>query len=289
MARTLSIVQITQSASGSPGRIDVSGNLVSSFQGKFYRSSVGATLPGYTTPTPSSAYTLIAATTFTIVNNPSYNGTYTVYSPISAVDPTPSSTFSSGVTEVYVNEVVSSPITNSDLNSTGQVTNISTYVIAIEGEASLVVPPTVQFSNRPLDIIGRNGQPWAESYTQNFVKLAQSFAGAQPANPFLGQLWYDDTLNVLNLNTAGGFVTIASGTAGANTTFRFTQTAAATTWVVPHNLGLASPFVGIVQIFVDTGGGVYKMIFPSDMSFDSVNQLTITFTAAQKGIVLIRA
>jgi len=291
MARILPIVKVLQSAGpGTPGRVVVSGDLVASFQGKFYRQTTSpfTTTPFYTSPTPPVGSVLIAATTFDVVDNPSYNGRYTVYTPLNGSEV--SSELNAGDTEILVNEVVGPPDTPGDELAVGSVTNISTFVITIEGEAELIIPPAVSMVDRPLDMIGRNGTPWAESYTQNFVKLAQNFAGGgAPANPFLGQTWYDDLTNEFKLRTTGGWSTIASGIPGSNTTFRFTQASASTTWVVPHNLGLVAPYVAMVQIFVDVGGGVHKMIFPSDMSFDNANQLTITFTAAQTGVVLIRA
>ena len=293
MARILPIVKIVQSGGpGTPGRIAVAGDLVSSFQGKFYRQNVSPHLvdPFYSSPTTPSGYTLITATTFDVIDNPSYDGRYTVYTPTSVSDANQSSVLSVGNTEVLVNENVGVPILAGHSVTTGSVTNISTYVIAIQGEASLVVPPTILMFDRPMDIIGRNGAPWAESYTQNFVKLAQNFAGPlAPINPYLGQTWYDDATNTLNLRTTAGWSAIASGVSGSNTTFRYSQNSATTTWVITHSLGLAAPFIAFVQIFVDVGGGVFKMIMPADMSFDSANKLTITFTSPQKGVVLIRA
>lgn len=292
MARILPIVKVVQSGGpGTPGRIAVAGNLVSSFQGKFYRQNVSpyTAAPFYSSSTTPSGYSLIVATTFDVINNPSYNGRYTVYTPATLSDSNPSSVFSVGNTEILVNEFVGAPVAAGDATATGSITNISTYVIAIEGEAALVVPPTVALIDRPMDVIGRNGTPWAESYTQNFVKLAQNFAGPAPLNPYLGQTWYDDATNSFNLRTASGWTAIASGIAGSNTTFRFSQNSATTTWVVSHALGLVAPYVAMVQVFVDIGGGVFKMIMPSDMSFDNSNQLTISFTTPQKGVVLVRA
>lgn len=297
MARILSIVKVVQSSGpGTPGRVAVPGNLVSSFQGKFYRQngSPHGVLPFYTYGSEALAnaagYSLIAATTFDVTTNPSYNGRYTVYTPTSAGDVNPSSTFVSGNTEILVNEVIGAPLAAGDALAVGSVTNISTYVIAVYGESALVVPPTILFSDRPLDIIGRNGTPWAESFTQNFVKLAQNFAGASaPVNPYVGQTWYNGTTNTFNLRTTAGWTSIASGIAGSNTTFRYTQTVAATSWTVSHNLGLVAPFVGLIQVFVDVGAGVHKMILPQDIIYDNANQLTITFSMAQTGIALIRA
>lgn len=292
MARTYSIAQITQSAGpGTPGRIrltSAAGDVVQSFQGKFYRNEAGGTLPGYAASPPAS-YTLIQATTFTVIENASYNGTYTVYSPASALDSNPSSVFFGSQTEILVNEVLSPPIVSADAVNTGKVTNISTYLLAITGESPLLVPPTVIFTNRPMDIVGRNGSPWGESFAQNFIELAQNFAGsAAPPNPYLGQTWYDNGTNSFKLNTTDGWVTIASGTAGSNVTYR-SGVMSGNSWVINHNLGLAAPYVAFIQVFIDVGGGVYKMILPSDITFSSSSQLTITFTTAETGIVLVRA
>jgi hypothetical protein len=292
MARSYSIAQITQSGGvGTPGRVrltSAAGNVVSSFQGKFYRDSSGATLPGYTA-SPPSTYSLIQATTFTISENSSYNGTYTVYTPVSASDSNPSSVYGASQTEVLVNEVIGVPSTASDALNTGTVSNISTYLLKITGEADLVVPPTVIFSNRPMDIVGRNGTPWGESFAQNFLELAQNSAAASaPSNPFLGQTWYDIANNEFKLNGNAGWVVMASGAAGANTTYR-SSVQTGTTWTINHNLGLTAPYIALVQVFIDIGGGVYKMILPSDITFVSSNQITITFTASESGIVLIRA
>lgn len=292
MARTYSIAQVTQSGGvGTPGRVRLTsapGNVTSSFQGKFYRDSAGATLPGYTA-SPPATYTLIQATTFTITGNTSYNGTYTVYTPISVGDSNPSSFFGASQTEILVNETIGAPLTAGDSLNTGTVSNISTYLLKITGESDLVVPPTVIFTNRPMDIVGRNGTPWGESFAQNFIQLAQNSAAASsPPSPFLGQTWYDTATNEFKLNGNAGWVTLASGAAGANTTYR-SGVLSGTTWTVNHNLGLTSPFVALIQVFIDVGGGVYKMIIPSDITFVSSSQLTVTFTASSTGIVLIRA
>jgi hypothetical protein len=264
------------------------GNVVSSFQGKFYRDSSGSTLPGYTA-SPPATYLLIQATTFTISGNTSYNGSYTVYSPVSAGDTNAPSLFAGTQTEILVNENIGAPLTAGDATNTGTVSNISTYLLKITGEADLIVPPTVILSNRPMDIVGRNGTPWGESFAQNFLELAQNSAAASaPSNPFLGQTWYDIANNEFKLNGNGGWVTLASGAAGSNTTYR-SSVLSGTTWTVNHNLGLTAPYIALVQVFIDIGAGVYKMILPSDITFVSSNQITIGFTASESGIVLIRA
>ena len=295
MARSYAIAQILQSGGpGSPARIRLApaaGNVAVSFDGKFYRNSAGLTQPGYTA-VPSPGYTLVAATTFDIIDNPSYEGRYTVYSPVSAADASanPPSTWTGTDVEIRVSEVVGPPTTPGNDVNTGSVTNISTYLIAIAGESPLVIPPTVNFTDRPLELVGRFGSPWGESFSQNFIELAQNFAsGSAPANPYLGQTWYDSTLNVLNLRTASGWTAIASGVAGSNVTYRHTQGAASTTWTINHNLGLVAPYICLIQIFVDVGAGVHKMMMPSDITFTNANSLTVSFTSAQDGIAIIHA
>jgi len=291
MARTYSIAQVQQSgAAGVPGRIilDASaGDLVSSFQGKFYRNEAGATLP-FNTALSTTGYTLIQATTFTVIGNTSYNGTYTVYTAATSIDLNPSSEFNGTQTEILVNELISAPSVVGDDVGVGSVTNISTYLLKITGESDLLVPPAVTFTNRPMDVIGRNGSPWGESFMQNFLELAQNSAGtAAPVNPYLGQTWYDNGTNALKLNSTAGWVTIASGVPNSNTTYR-SAVQTGNSWVINHNMGLPAPYVALIQVFVDVGGGSYKMIIPSDITFVSANQTVITFTSSVTGIVLMR-
>lgn len=292
MARTYQIAQITQSGgTGVPGLVTLSsslGDLTENFQGHFYRNSIGGIFPGFTSPAPVG-YTLIEATTFTIVNNSSYNGQYTVYSPTSVSDLNTSSAVVSGMTSISVNEIIGPPTTVGDDVGVGEVTNVSTYRILVAGESPIVIPPTVIVTGRPLDLIGRDGSPWGESYSQNFIDLAQNFAGASaPASPYLGQTWYDDSANLLKLNTAGGWVPIASGVPGSNVTYRFTQASASNTWTIVHGLNLPAPFVGLIQVFVNTGS-TYKMMIPSDITFQDANTIIVTFTNPQSGVALLRS
>jgi hypothetical protein len=294
MARTFTIAQITESGGvGSPGRIRLAsseGDLTGTFQGRFYRDSNGVTAPAYTTPVPVG-YTLIQATTFEIVQNASYAGKYTVYTRASAADPNTSSSFSSS-TEILVNELIIAPTSAGDA-TTGLITNVSTYLIRITGEADLVVPPTVQISTRPIDVIGKNGSPWGESYTQNFIDLAQNFASTSaPSNPFLGQTWYDSASNTLSLRTPTGWTTIASGIPGSNTPYRHHQEVApppGEPWTIVHNLNLPAPYIAMIQIFVDVGSGVHKVMIPSDITFVDSNTITVSFTNPQTGYAILRS
>lgn len=291
MTRSYSVSQIIQSAGvGQPAKIVLSaldGNVTPSFKGRYYRNSVGLELPAYTIPAPIG-YSLIAATSFDIIDNPSYNGHYTVYTPGSNLDPSGTATFDGVNTTILLNELIGIPLNIGD-DLIGKVINISTYVIAIEGEADLYIPPTAILEDRPLSLVGKNGKPWGEIYSQNLVKLAQNFAnGSAPSNPYLGQMWFDSITSTLKLYDGSTWNDLTISSSGGTTSYRFTQLVAASTWNVVHNLGLTSPFVCLVQVFVDRGVLGHKMILPSDITFNNTNQLTITFTSAETGVVLIR-
>lgn len=296
MANSYPIAQIIPVGGvGIPARIVLNasaGNLTQVFNGGFYRDPVGATLPAYTIPAPVG-YTLIRATTFDIVNNATYAGKYTVYTKASAGDTNESSTFSGGQTNISVNEAVGVAVNPADALNTGSVTNISTYLITVTGDANpTIIPPAVSLENRPIALVGRNGTPWGEIYSQNFIDLAQNFASATaPVNPYLGQTWYDLTANAFKLCIGPTtWVTLASGVEGANTTARVPFTASAGVPVmISHFLNLPTPFIGLTQVFVDVGGGTYEMIWPNAMTFVNKDVLSVTFSNAQTGYVLIRA
>jgi hypothetical protein len=289
MSRRISILSVTQSG-GNPGSFiigpapgNTSGDWTSVFQGRFYRDSVGNTQPFYSSATTPAGYTLIEATTFTVTDNPSYAGRYTVWTQPSALGQT-SSSFSSGQTTVRVVETVGNPSSPADATS-GTITNISTYYIAVAGEGAMVVPPGVEMAGRPVDIVGRGFSGWGEIFLQNQVLAVQNFAGpTAPVNPFIGQGWYDTTAGVLKIWGGSSYTAINAGV----TSFRHTQTTAQTTWTVTHNLGAPAPYVVLSQFFIDTGGGVYKAILPFDITFVDANTLTVSFTGSYTGYALVR-
>lgn len=286
--RKLKVLKINPTTAA-VGSVEIQTDFTTMFQGRFFRNPAGLTQPGYTA-SPSTGYVAIAATTFDIVENTKYAGRYTVYTPVSAAD-NPSSSYSSGTgrTTIRVNEVIA-PLASGDAASLafdGYVTNISTYIITA-GTLNIVVPPGTDITDYPIELLGRNVSGWGETYAQNYVNLARNFAtttATAPSNPFVGQTYYstdDQQLRVWN-GTSYGLVNQAS----FGVTFRHTQSTAATTWTVNHTLGLQAPFIAFVQFFVDRGAGP-KLIIPSDVNFVSANQLTVTFSNAEIGYVLVR-
>ena len=64
---------------------------------------------------------------------------------------------------------------------------------------------------------------------------------------------------------------------------RFEQTSASTTWAIQHNLGTEAP---IVDVWIDISGTIHK-VMPLSVVVDDANNITITFSSAQTGVVLI--
>lgn len=296
MSRRIPITNVVPSG-GSPGYFtlgpvtpdNTSGNWTGVFKGKFYRQK---TTPFtiqqfYDSPlaTPPG-YDLIAATQFDVIDNATYAGRYTVYTQVSSID-TPSSLFSGGTTEVRVNEAVGLPLSPGDV-SAGYVTNVSTYYIYRTGsEGSFVVPPGVSITQDGLEFPGRTFSGWGEVFSQNMEFLLQNFAsGTQPADPVVGMLWYDLGTGLLKIWDGVGFAVVNSSAFAPASSAKVAGSG--TTWVVNHNLNASSPFVVMCQFFVDIGGGVYKMIMPSDVTFTGANSFTVTFTTAYNGYALVR-
>lgn len=290
--RRIPITSIAQTGSN-PGTITVgptsdnpSGDWTAVFQGRFYRDALGGTQPFYSSPTPPAGYTLIQATTFSVIDNPSYAGRYTVYTQPSA-DGLPSSVASGGQTLIRVNEVIGAPVEPAHLSS-GFITNVSTYYITVPPAAPVIVPPETIIEDRAIDLPGRGFSGWGEVFLQQLARQTQSFSGtAAPSNPLVGQPWYNPSNGEFRV-WSGTAWNLLNGTVFATAnSFRHTQSSAASTWTVNHNLGVASPFIVHASFFVDTGGGV-KPILPSDITYVSTNQFTVSFSTPYAGYALVR-
>lgn len=291
MSTSFNIVSIEPSVGDTPAKITVDVAVPGLFAGSFYMNESGSTLPSYTLPIPEQ-YTLVSATTFDITGNPQYSGRYTVYTRVSSTDTKQSAVISGNTTKITVNETMW-PLTQPANASTGFVTNVSTYLIRVAAESPFVIPPGTTNTLRPLTIPGKNAAAWGEQFNQNLIRVAQNFASdAVPTSPYPGQLWY----SLVNGSALGGSLKIWDSVKWAdvmkgtdtNDTYRVAVSAASTSWTITHNLALSAPFVAMVSIFVETSTGVYSQIMPNSIMYTSANTLTIGFTTAQKGYVLIR-
>lgn len=300
MSRRIQILNVTPSG-GSPGVFTVgvepenaSGDWTNVFQGKFYRLKITpfTTQPHYTSPTPPPGYELIAATQFDVIENASYAGRYTVYTPVSGID-TPSSEISGLTTLVRVNEAVGAPLSPGDV-STGFITNVSTYYIYRSGVGTaVIVPPGVTIEADGQEFPGRTFSGWGEIFNQNLMRLMQHLSGATaPTDPVLGMVWYDLTTGILKIYDGVAFIPINAGTVDSalskKVAFAAVGGVAPFTKTITHSLGAAAPYTVMAQFFVDIGGGIYKPIMPSDVTFVDANTFTVTFTTDYAGHALVR-
>lgn len=300
MPRQIPIDNVTPT-SGSPGSFTVgimapdntTGDWTAVFQGKFFRLKISpfSTLPWYTTGSdtvlPPGGYQLIRATQFDVIENESYAGRYTTYTPVNGGD-VASSTFSAGSTEIRVSENVPAPISPGDA-TTGFITNVTTYyIMRLDGEPAFVVPPEVTVETNGLEYTGRYLTGYGEVLLQNQANLLQNFASAvAPADPTTGMLWYDTSTNLL-MFWDGSWQVVNQSAFAPIQSYRHTQVAVDTTWSISHNLGALSPFIVHTSFFIDVGGGTLDFAVPDSMSYVNSNLVVATFATPQSGYVLVR-
>lgn len=241
---------------------------------------------------------LLVATTFEIVENTKYNGRYTTFTQ-TALSDSKASVFVNGKTEINVLEAIMD-LPGDPALSEGYVTNISTYVLGVAGEPGNVLLERENNDGRVIELHGRLTSGWGEVNLQNFINLGQSFAGdIPPLGPFMGTIWYDTSTDALGFtNTVKVKVTSGPGNSPSDwryvngpvfgIPYRHTQPIPASTWTITHNKNVPAPFVIEASFFVDIGAGIHKPIIPQDVTYVSANQMTVTFTNNETGIVLIR-
>jgi hypothetical protein len=296
--RRFQILNIVPSSTLSvPSTFEIGLDFTQLFHGQEWIDGLGVRSPFYTydtdpgtgTPAPPFGTDLLLATTFEIVENANgkYDGRYTVYTKLTVGGLNPSEINGGGNTIIRVNEAMSVTGVGTEL-TTGFITNISTYLFAVTGEAPILVLEQQNKQDRPVELLGNRSHGWGEVLFQNLLRQAQSFAApTAPVNPFLGQLWYDTTTGLLKIKGPTAFAVANSEFFG--TPFKHTQTVLASTWNVTHNLALTSPGNSCsIDAFVDFGGGVYKPLLPNDVTFINANQLTISFPSAFIGYAIIR-
>jgi len=283
-------IQYVQATSGSPAFFTLGGeaalaDFTTIFHGKGWIAPNDTITPFYQTQPANTR--LLVATTFDVSGNPDgLDGRYVVYTPAYFGD-TPSSEFNGG-TKVFVNETISGTHTYAGNGDGGYVEHISTYLLQVYGESPILVYEQAIKENRPVELMGRLSTGWGESMLQNMLNQTQCYAGpTAPNNPFQGQLWFDTSLSLLKIRNITNWEIVNASHFG-QPPHRHVQSSAATTWTVTHNLGLAAPYTASFNFFVDTGGGVYNPIIPSDITFVNANELTVTFTNPYSGYAIIR-
>ena len=301
--RRLAILSISPSnTAGTPSTITVGLDYTSTFHGKEWINGSGARSPywAYSAAGPNfppAGTGLLLATTFEIVDNPTYQGRYTVYTKVNAGDLDPSS-YGGSSTVIRVMEAM--PVGSTDLTG-GYITNISTYLFTVYGESSQLVLERQNIGARTIELMGRETSGWGEIVLQNMLRMTQCFAGPSApttANtgqkPFLGQLWYNTlTGNMMvkpsSSDTNDWVVLNSTGVGSPGLSYRHTQSTPATTWTISHGLGAAAPYIVEASFFIDIGGGVYKPILPTDVTYVNANSMTVTFSSAESGQAIVRS
>jgi hypothetical protein len=269
-----------------PQHIIVDGDLSQAFHGSFWKNAAGTVFPFYTynltTNLPPYGTNLVPATTFYVKNNSDFDGQYTVYTKLASDSAYEPAVYNSTTnkTKIYVSSLMPQGTTV----NVGVIQGISTYKFNIVGGSPLYVEEREINEDYPVAIVGRFSEVWGEVLQQNLLLLSQNFAGTvAPVNPILGQSWFDTQSAQLKIWTGGNWVAITSSVASYN----HTQTTAAATWTVTHNLGTSAPFIADVKVYVNTSNGV-KMMMPSDISFINANTITISFTSNYSGYATVR-
>lgn len=84
---------------------------------------------------------------------------------------------------------------------------------------------TVNTTSSPLSLFGRNSSGYGQALDTNLIKILENFAAANPpANALKGQLWFNTTLNTLNICPTDGesnslaWITLTSTNSGGSAT-----------------------------------------------------------------------
>jgi hypothetical protein len=230
MARKINIVSINPAAKtvtiGSHPD-NLSGDWRGVFQGRFYRDPaavVAAEKPPawggfrqelYSGPQPPG-WELIEATTFAIRKNATFNGRYTVYTPINNSEF--SSQFSGGQTTIRVVQDLPNPGPGHPDLTTGVVTDVTTYYIVsdLPGYGGyFIVPPEKSVIANGSEYVGYRFSGWGESIQQTIHTVI-----------------YKSTTSITPISTPS------------------------TTWTVTHNLGLPAPHLVVANFFWDDAGTI---------------------------------
>ncbi|KKM79173.1 hypothetical protein LCGC14_1352580 [marine sediment metagenome] len=99
-----------------------------------------------------------------------------------------------------------------------------------------------------LSLIGRGTLNYGERFNENFLHLLENFAsdGTEPTDPIVGQLWYDDAVNLLKIFD-GSFNPLATGS---------TLTIQDESVAIPNSPHSTLNFIGSGVVATDSGGGV---------------------------------
>lgn len=93
-------------------------------------------------------------------------------------------------------------------------------IIRSNGTTLTTIPDgNINTSSTSLGLPGRNYPGYGQTLDTNFVRIVENFANtAPPSNPLKGQLWYNTTLNTLNICPSDGMTNASNWSVVATTT-----------------------------------------------------------------------
>lgn len=109
------------------------------------------------------------------------------------------------------------------------------YIINLTNGAKLteVIDGSIDQSASDITLIGKNISNYGVFFNDNLVHMLENFANTtEPANPLLGQLWYDSSINVLKVYNGQGFAPTGNTIVS---TSQPTNLASGTLWIDSYN------------------------------------------------------
>jgi hypothetical protein len=92
---------------------------------------------------------------------------------------------------------------------------MSYFVNKTDGTAIVVLDGTKDTTSTSITLFGRLVQNYGDQTNENFVHLLENFAlSTSPANPIVGQLWYDASVNNIKALNGSVWITVGSSIVG---------------------------------------------------------------------------
>lgn len=157
-------------------------------------------------------------------------------------------------------------------------------IIRSSGQVITIQDGTLNTTNTSLTLPGRNYAGYGQAIDTNFVRLLENFASSTPpANPIKGQLWYNTTLNTLQICPSDGNTTASAWPSLATTS------AVGTTTLSDLNAGNITLPAGNIILQngkVDVTGNIYgsNLFITSNAAVDVINTRVINTSGSGNGI-----
>jgi hypothetical protein len=128
-------------------------------------------------------------------------------------------------------------------------------VTKTDGTRLTIVADRTIDTTSPIKLVGKNYAGYGEIMAENLVQLLENFSNpSAPANPIIGQLWYNSSLGILGVYTSGGWAPIGGlGIIGGSVTGFSTATIKDTGGVFHQAIKIRVNSVNVAIISSDAG------------------------------------